>query len=122
MRIPAIVVTVALGLALASHSAMAQTAKPAKPSASHQSVSGKLESYDPATRTMKIKAGKNEQQIMLSSDAVVHQGAKTLSTDELASKQGQNVKVRYTVSNNQKTADSVTLAGAAPRAAAAKKH
>jgi hypothetical protein len=122
MRIPAIVVTVALGLALTCHSAIAQTAKTAKPSASHQSISGKLESYDPATRTMKIKAGKNEQQIMLASDAVVHQGAKTVSTDELASRQGQNVKVRYTVSNNQKTADSVTLAGAAPHSSAAKKQ
>jgi hypothetical protein len=120
MRVPAIVVTVALGLALTSHTAAAQTTKSVKPSASHGSVAGKLESYDPATRTMKIKAGKNEQEITLASTAVVHQGAKTLSTDELASRQGQNVKVRYTVTDNHKTADSVTLAAAAPHAAAKK--
>ncbi|MGB2713549.1 MAG: hypothetical protein WBC51_05180 [Vicinamibacterales bacterium] len=120
MRVRALIVTVALGLALASHTAMAQTTKSAKQSASHGSISGKLESYDPATRTMKIKSGKSEQQIMLSSNAVVHQGAKTLSTDELASRQGQNVKVRYTVTNNEKTADSVTLAGAPVHPATAK--
>jgi hypothetical protein len=121
MQVRALIVTVALGFALASQSVMAQTSKATK-SPAHGSISGKLESYDPATRTLKIKAGKNEQQIMLANNAVVHQGAKTLSTDELASKQGQNVKVRYTVSKDQKTADSVTLAGGAPRAAAAKKQ
>ena len=120
MRVPAIIVTVALGLALSSHSAIAQTAKSSKPSASHGSIAGKLESYDPATRTLKIMSGKTEQQIMLANNAVVHQGAKTVSTDELASRQGQNVKVRYTVTNNEKMADSVTLAGAQPRAA--RKH
>jgi hypothetical protein len=122
MRVPAIVFTVALGLALTSHPAIAQTTKSAKPSASHGSLAGKLESYDPVTRTLKIKSGKDEQQIMLANNAVVHQGAKTLSTDELASRQGQNVKVRYTVTNNEKMADSVTLAGAPPHAAAAKKQ
>jgi len=121
MRVPAIVATVALGLALTSHTAMAQTTKSTKPSATHGSIAGKLESYDPATRTMKIKSGKNEQQVTLASNAVVHQGAKTVSTDELTSRQGQNVKVRYTMTNNEKTADSVTIAGTPPHAASPKK-
>lgn len=94
MRVPATVAAVALGLVLTTHTAIAQTTQSLKPSASHGSIAGKLESYDPATRTLKIKSGKSEQQVTLASNAVVHQGAKTLSPDELASRQGQNVKDR----------------------------
>lgn len=108
---------------MAGHAAAAQGAKPTtKAAATHGSISGKLESYDPATRTLKIKAGKNEQQIMLASNAVVHQGAKTLTADDLAAQQGHEVKVRYTLANNEKTADSVTIAGGPHRGTQAKRH
>ena len=101
--------------------AAAQTSKPAK-AATHASIAGTLESYDPATRMVKVKTGKTEQQFTLASNAVVHLGAKTLSVDDLASQQGHNVKVRYTMMNNEKTADSITIAGASHRGASAKRH
>jgi hypothetical protein len=123
MRVPAIVLTLAVGVAMAGHASAAQTTKPAtKATATHGSISGKLESYDPATRMLKIKAGKGEQQITLASNAVVHQGAKTLTVDDLAAQQGHDVKVRYTVANNEKTADSVTIAAAPRRGTQAKRH
>ena len=121
MRVPVIVAALAVALAFASQGAAAQMTKPSsKTSATHGSVAGKLQSYDAATRTLKVKAGKGEQEFTVASNAVVHQGAKTLTTDELASHEGQNVKVRYTLANNQKTADSITIAGAP--ASSAKRH
>jgi phage baseplate assembly protein gpV len=123
MRVPVIVATLAVALAMAGQSAAAQSMKSSssKPAATHGSVAGKLQSYDAATKTLKIKAGKGEQEFTLANNAVVRQGAKTLTADELASHEGQTVKVRYTVANNQKTADSITIAGMAPHAASAKK-
>ena len=108
MRFPAILAMCALVLAGASQAAAAQSSKPAK--ASHGSVAGKLESYDAANRTVKIHAGKGEQEFKLTSNAVVHMGAKTLPVDDLSSHQGQNVKIRYTVTDKDKMADSITIA------------
>ena len=123
MRVPVIVATLALALAIAGPVAAAQATKSSssKPAATHGSVAGKLESYDAATKTLRVKAGKNDQEFTLASNAVVRQGAKTLTADELASLQGQTVKVRYTVVNSQKTADSITVAGATHHASTAKK-
>lgn len=122
MRVPVIVVTLAVALAMAGQVAAAQAAKPAKSAAAHSAIAGKLESYDASTRMLKIRTGKNEQEFTLAANAVVHQGAKTLMADDLASHQGQSVKVRYTVANSQKTADSITIAGATHRASTAKRE
>ena len=108
MRVSAIVATCALVLAMAGQAMAAQTSKPAK--ATHGSVAGKLESYDASNRTMKVRAGKGEQEFKLTNNAVVRMGAKTLTADDLATHQGQNIKVRYTVSDKNKMADSVTIA------------
>jgi hypothetical protein len=108
MRVSAIVATCALVLAVASQATAAQSSKTAK--ASHGSIAGKLESYDASSRTMKVRAGKAEQEFKLTSNAVVHMGAKTLTADDLSSHQGQNIKVRYTVTDKDKMADSITIA------------
>ena len=123
MRVPVIIATLAVALAMAGQASAAQATKSStsKPAASHASVAGKLQSYDTATRMLKIKAGKGEQEFTVASNVVVRQGAKTLTTDDLSSHEGQNVKVRYTVANNQKTADSITIVGSA-RTSAAKRQ
>lgn len=59
---------------------------------------------------MKVRAGKAEQEFKLTSNAVVRLGAKTLTADDLSSHQGQNIKVRYTVTDSDKMADSITIA------------
>jgi hypothetical protein len=108
MRVSVIVATCALVLAVAGHATAAQSTK--TPKVNHGSVAGKLESYDAANRTMKLRAGTAEQEFTLTSDAVVRMGTKTLTADDLASHQGQNIKVRYTITASNKMADSITIA------------
>ena len=56
------------------------------------------------------RPGFPEQEFKLTSNAVVRMGAKTLTADDLSSHQGQNIKVRYTVTDSDKMADSITIA------------
>jgi hypothetical protein len=105
---------------MAGHATAAQSSKAAK--ATHGSIAGKLESYDAANRTMKVRAGKAEQEFKLTTNAVVRMGAKTLTADDLSSHQGQNIKVRYTVSDKDKMADSITIADTAHHASKRDSH
>ena len=108
MRVSLIVAACALVLAVAGPATAAQSTT--TPKINHGSVAGKLESYDASNRTMKVRAGKAEQEFKLTSNAVVRMGAKTLTAGDLASHQGQNIKVRYTVTDSSKMADSITIA------------
>jgi phage baseplate assembly protein gpV len=122
MRFPAIVAAVVVAAAAISGQAIsAQATKPAKTTSHHEAVAGKLQSYDASSKVLKVQTSKGEQQFTVANDAVVRQGAKKLTADDLASHSGQNVKVRYTESNGQKMADSITVAGGPAQSASTKK-
>jgi phage baseplate assembly protein gpV len=122
MRFPVIVAAMVAAAAITGQAIGVQTTKAAaQTKRHHEAVSGKLQSYDASSKLLKVQTPKGEEQFTIASDAVVRQGAKKLTADDLASHSGQNVKVRYTESNGQKMADSVTLAGGSMQASAKKK-
>jgi phage baseplate assembly protein gpV len=89
--------------------ATAPKAKASKP-ATH-TVSGTLESYDAAGKTLTVKGTKSTWTFS-AGDARAWEGSKSIGLDELASHTGAKVTVKYTDEGGQKSATSVRLAAA----------
>jgi uncharacterized protein YpmB len=95
----------------------AKTSAPAAPKAA--SATGKIVSYDDASKTLTISTSKGEEKFVLGSSAKLNEGAKTITAANLSSLAGQQAKVHYTVSGTDKTAESVMVS--APAHASKKK-
>jgi hypothetical protein len=106
-RIRSLVGVIAAVLALAGTTAWAAPAK-----AKAQSVIGTLQKVEGQTLT--IETAKGSEKVTLSPTAQIHSGSKTLSASELSSQTGSRVKVRYSTTNGQKQAESVTVSSARP--------
>jgi hypothetical protein len=120
-------VTIAFGIAAlvaalggVGYAQTTKSAKPAKTAAPKAaSATGKIVSYDDASKTLTISTSKGEEKFVLGSSAKLNEGAKTITAANLSSLAGQQAKVHYTVSGTDKTAESVMVS--APAHASSKK-
>ena len=87
----------------------AKTSAPAAPKAA--SATGKIVSFDDASKTLTISTSTGEEKFVLGSSVKLNEGAKTITSANLSSLTGQQAKVRYTVSGSDKTAESVMVSG-----------
>jgi hypothetical protein len=85
----------------------AKTSAPAAPKAA--SATGKIVSFDDASKTLTISTSKGEEKFVLGSSVKLNEGAKTITSANLSSLTGQQAKIRYTVSGSDKTAESVMV-------------
>jgi phage baseplate assembly protein gpV len=92
-----------------SSSAATKAPKASTPVA--HTVSGTLESFDPAAKTLTVKGAKSTWTFSASS-AQAWEGSKSIGVDELSSHTGAKVTVKYTDQDGQKSASSVRLAAA----------
>jgi phage baseplate assembly protein gpV len=83
-------------------------------------VSGTLESYDAAGKTLTVK-GSNSTWTFDAAGARVWEGSKSVGLEELSSHTGAKVTVKYTEHGGQKAASSVRLASAHVKSAAKSK-
>jgi phage baseplate assembly protein gpV len=72
-------------------------------------VSGIVESYDAAARTLTVKGSKATWTFAVG-DARVWDGSKSVGLEDIASHTGAKVTVKYTESGGQKSATSIRLA------------
>jgi phage baseplate assembly protein gpV len=79
-------------------------------SATH-SVSGTLESFDPAAKTLTVKGSKSTWTFS-AAEARAWEGSKSIGLDELSSHTGSKVTVKYTEHDGQRSASSVRLTAA----------
>lgn len=110
----------ATALIVAASVSFAQTGKSGTAKSTHaktgaaksmgKSAVGKISKYDPASRTLTITTAKGNESFVLSDKAAVHEGSKTISADDLASRTGQSAKIRYAESNGTMRAEMVTVA------------
>ena len=110
----------ALGTASAAPAPKSSSAKSAKSAttsaaktkapATH-SVSGTLESYDASGKTVTVK-GTKDTWTLGAADARVWDGSKSVGLDDLSSRTGAKVTVKYTEAGGQKSASSIRLAAA----------
>ena len=113
----AILVTALPGVGLAAQSAT--NAKPAAAMAAAPTApkplaaTGKIVSFDDASKTLTLSTAKGEEKFVLGSSARLQEGAKTISTASLSSLAGHQAKVRYTASGSDKAAESVMVSGGA---------
>jgi hypothetical protein len=91
--------------------AKAAAAAPAAPKA--LSATGKIVSFDDATKTLTLSTPKGEERFVLGSSARLQEGAKTITQSNLSSLAGHQAKVRYTASGSDKSAESVMVSGGA---------
>ena len=101
--------------ALAGSGAAVMAAAPAaghKAKAASMSATGTIEKFDAGSKTLTVKTSKGEQNFVLGDAAVLHRGSKTVTADQLASLDGQPVKVRFTEANGVQTATSVMVGSA----------
>jgi hypothetical protein len=84
-------------------------AKAAAPKAA--SATGKIVSFDEASKTLTISTSKGEEKFVLGSNVRVQEGAKTITAANLSGLTGHQAKVRYTASGSDKTAESVMVSG-----------
>jgi hypothetical protein len=86
----------------------AATPKPPKPAKSH-SASGTVESVDEAAKTLTVKGTKTTWTFDVT-DARVWDGSKSVGLEDIASRTGAKVTIKYTDSEGKKSATSVRLA------------
>jgi len=77
------------------------------------SATGKIVSFDDATKTLTLSTAKGEEKFQLGSGVRLQQGAKTITTSSLSGLAGHSAKVRYTGSGSGKAAESVMVSGGA---------
>ena len=106
-----------VGYAQTTKSAKASKSATAAPKAA--SATGKIVSFDDASKTLTLSTSKGEEKFVLGSNVKLNEGAKAITTANLSSLAGQQAKVHYTVSGSDKTAESVMVS--APAHAAKKK-
>ena len=86
----------------------AATPKPPKPAKSH-SASGVVESVDAAAKTLTVKGTKTTWTFDVT-DARVWDGSKSVGLEDIASRTGAKVTIKYTDGEGKKSATSVRLA------------
>lgn len=113
-HVPGMVATALVVLALAGTVIAAQGTTAAKSAKTPMEASavGKIEKYDAASKTLTLSTAKGELTFVLSANATIHQGSRTLQEADVASQSGQRAKVRYTQANGQKVADAVMILAA----------
>lgn len=92
----------------ASASKPAATPKPPKPAKSH-SASGVVEAVDAAAKTLTVKGTKATWTFDVA-EARVWDGSKSVGLEDIASRTGAKVTIKYTDSEGKKSATSVRLA------------
>ena len=107
------------------------TSTTAKPKAAHAATvraSGKLSTFDAASKMLTLTNGKGSQQFTLTSSAKLTEGSKKIDMDALQKLTGRTVTVSYVEADGQKTIHRVrvspgakTTAKAAGKPSAAKK-
>lgn len=103
---------VALGGSALAAQAASTAAKPkAAAAAKSMSATGKIESFDAATKTVKLTTSKGEESFVLGDAAKVMHSGKAVT--DLSTLVGHDAKVHYTEANGTKTATSISVAGMA---------
>ena len=106
-------VAVSVGTAAAAQSTKSASSSAAKSTSSAapkaHTVSGTVESFDPAAKTLTVKGSKSTWTFSTST-AQAWEGSKSIGVDELSSHTGAKVTVKYTDHDGQKSASSVRLA------------
>ena len=97
----------------AAQSAVPQTSATTGVAPKALAATGKIVSFDDATKTLTLSTAKGEEKFLLGSSARLQEGAKTITADTLSSLAGHSAKVRYTASGNSKAAESVMVSGGA---------
>jgi hypothetical protein len=97
------------GVGYAQTTKSAKVAKTSAPAAKAASATGKIVSFDDASKTLTISTSKGEEKFVLGSTVKLNEGAKTITSANLSSLTGQQAKIRYTVSGSDKTAESVMV-------------
>jgi len=105
----AVTLAFAAGAAAAPQASQTKPAKSAKATTGSHSVSGTLEKFDASGKMLTLKTSTGSETLTLSSDAKIHQGSQSLSAADLSAHTGSRVRVHYTESNGQKTAQDVML-------------
>jgi hypothetical protein len=114
-----------IGLASAAFAGQATPAKPAaKPAALAKpakataiTATGTVSKFDAASNTLTVTTSKGDVSFVVDSTASIMANGKKAMASDLPSHVGHKVTVRYTESGGQKTAQSVRLTMAAPKAA-----
>jgi hypothetical protein len=101
------------GVGFAAQSAVPQSSATTGAAPKALAATGKIVSFDDATKTLTLSTAKGEEKFLLGSSARLQEGAKTISVANLASLAGRSAKVRYTASGSSKAAESVMVSGGA---------
>lgn len=105
-----VMVTASAAAALTSQSATATPPSEAeRQSNKPQSATGRIVTYDASRRTLVLSTPQGNERFLIGSDTRIQQSAKTISAATLSSLAGHAAKVRYTVSGQEKTAESVMV-------------
>jgi hypothetical protein len=84
-------------------------------------TTGTLTKFDAASNALTVTTPKGDATFTVDSSASITASGKKVMASDLPSHVGQKVTVRYTESGGQKTAQSVRVSMAAPKAASTKK-
>jgi Cu/Ag efflux protein CusF len=113
-RIVKAVVAAAAVVALGGSVLAAQAATESKPKAAapkSMAATGKIASFDAATKTVTITTAKCDESFVLGDGAKVMHSGKAVT--DLSTLVGHDAKVHYTEANGAKTASSISVAGMA---------
>jgi hypothetical protein len=77
-------------------------------------VTGQIEAFDGASRSVVVKQGTHELTFVLASDVSLTRGQKTLQAGDLTGNVGRQVKIRYTTTAGTKVADRIEVSESAP--------
>ena len=72
---------------------------------------GVIVKVDTAARTVDVRQGEHQQTYAIAADAEVKDGKKSLQATDLSSSVGQQVRLKYTVNGEARTANRVNLLG-----------
>lgn len=98
-------------------------AAPTKTTRTVSHMSGTVDKYDTATRTLTVKHDGNKQtDFQIGDKSEVMKGKSKADASALASSTGQAVKVAYIMEGTNRIAEKVDVAATAPHQAAAKPH
>ena len=96
-------------------STKATSTKSSAPKAKSHSAVGTLDKYDSGSNTIVVNTGKGTETLTLTSTTSLRMGATTMTASDLTAHTGQRVKVRYTDTNGQLSAQSVQIEPAASK-------
>ncbi len=99
---------VALGGSVLAAQAATESKPKAAPAAKSMAATGKIESFDAATKTVKLTTSKGEESFVLGDGAKVMHSGKAVT--DLSTLVGHDAKVHYTEAGGTKTASSISVA------------